>query len=208
MEWRSISKFARKQPPGEDVRINDRIFAPELRVVLPDGTHKIMRRVEALKLARFEQLDLVEVVPDVAPPVAKLMDFAKHVHAQRLGEKQIEKKIRLRAKLDSPKELRLSPKIADHDLEQKIQRMRDFLQKGQKVSVVVRFKGAAEERMAEEALNFVVATVSTEFKVTSETLPSTGRTKSVLLSPSPTADVGGRTTEQPVKQPVGTTAVQ
>ena len=61
--------------------------------------------------------------------------------------------------------LPFSPRISDNDLEQKMRKIREVLQKGQKVSVVVRYKNVAEQQMSREALNYIMATMSTEFKV-------------------------------------------
>ena len=59
----------------------------------------------------------------------------------------------------------VSPRISDNDLEQKMRKIREVLQKGQKVSVVVRYKNVAEQQMSREALNYIMATMSAEFKV-------------------------------------------
>lgn len=82
-------------------------------------------------------LDLVEVVPDAKPPVCKIMDFGKYKYKQELREKKAKKK----QTQIIIKEIKIRPKIDEHDLETKLKHIKRFLNKGYKVKVSVIFRG-------------------------------------------------------------------
>lgn len=92
---------------------------------------------EALLLAQERNLDLVEVAPNAQPPVCRLMDYGKFRYEQSKREREARKK----QKAVTVKELRISPKIDDHDLEVKARSAEKFLKDGDKVKVTVRFRG-------------------------------------------------------------------
>jgi len=119
-------------------RINSRIFASPLRVLDTEGKQiGVISKDEALRLAQEQELDLVEVAPTAKPPVAKLIDFNKFLY-QQAKKKQEEKK---KAKSSETKEIRLGPFISDNDLQVMIRRGREFLEDGDKIRLVVRFRG-------------------------------------------------------------------
>ncbi len=124
--------------PRWDFRINERIQASELRVL--DYENKqigVMSKLEALNLARQQELDLVEVAPAAKPPVAKIIDFNKFLY-QQAKRKQEEKK---KTKTTETKEVRFGPHIQDNDLHTAVDKIRGFLDEGNKVRLVVKFKG-------------------------------------------------------------------
>lgn len=92
---------------------------------------------EALKRARSAGLDLVEVSPKSEPPVCRIMDYGKQLYQQKRRERQSQKKQHTVVL----KEVRLRPKIDEHDLEIKINRARKFLDKGHKVQFTILFRG-------------------------------------------------------------------
>lgn len=119
-------------------RTNERVFGSEFRVL--DSENKqigILGREEALSLAKEQGLDLVEVTAKAQPPVVKIVDFKKFLYQQE-KKKQEEKK---KAKTSDTKEVRLGPFIGDNDLDVIIRRARGFLEDGDKVKLVVRFRG-------------------------------------------------------------------
>lgn len=119
-------------------RINERIRAPELRVIGDDGKQLgIMSRQEALALARQHDTDLVEVAPQARPPVCRLMDFGKFQYERAKREREARKAQR---QVDV-KEVRMRPKTGQHDIDVGLRRARRFLQDGAKVKVRVRFRG-------------------------------------------------------------------
>ena len=109
-----------------------------MRVIDSDGKQLgILPRNEALRLAEERSLDLVEVAPNAAPPVAKLMDFGKYQYDRAKREREARKS----RKEVEIKEVRLRPKTDEHDVDFKIRRARTFLASGAKVKVRMRFRG-------------------------------------------------------------------
>lgn len=120
------------------LRINERIRLPEVLLVDEEGQKVgVVPTNEALKRARDLNLDLVEVAPNLRPPVCKIINYGKYQYEQDKTQAVQRKKSKTREE----KEMRLSLKIADHDLEVKAKKVDQFLEKQHKVKVVVRFKG-------------------------------------------------------------------
>ncbi|HUU93797.1 MAG TPA: translation initiation factor IF-3 [Phycisphaerae bacterium] len=119
-------------------RINDQIKISPLRVIGVDGEQLgIIERDEALQRAADAALDLVEVAPNVRPPVCKIMDFGKFKYEQsKKSHKSRAKSHEVRLK-----EIRIRPKTEAHDRDFKIRRARDFLEDGDKVMVNMLFRG-------------------------------------------------------------------
>ena len=92
---------------------------------------------EALKLARNENLDLVEISPNAEPPVCKIMDFGRHKYQTKKKMHNAKKKQRTILL----KEIKLRPTIGEHDLQIKIRNINNFILEGDKVKVSLRFKG-------------------------------------------------------------------
>jgi len=92
---------------------------------------------EALKLAEEEGLDLVEVAPQADPPVCRIMDYGKY----RYEQLQKEKKARKHQTTIVVKEIKMRPKINDHDFETKKRHVERFLERGCKVKVTIMFRG-------------------------------------------------------------------
>jgi translation initiation factor IF-3 len=124
-------------------RINDRIRVPEVRLVGAEGEQVgIVSITEALRRAQDADLDLVEVAPDARPPVVKLMDYGKfkYENAQKARE------ARRNQVLTVIKEMKLRPKIDDHDYETKKGHVVRFLKAGDKVKVTIMFRGREQSR--------------------------------------------------------------
>jgi translation initiation factor IF-3 len=96
-----------------------------------------MPTVQALDLARRGNVDLVEVAPTGTPPVCRLLDYGKYRYEQTKKERQARKS----QNISMLKEIRLRPKIGEHDLEAKVRSVRKFLSEGDKVRVTVMFRG-------------------------------------------------------------------
>ena len=92
---------------------------------------------EAMDKANAAGLDLVEISPKAAPPVCQIMDFAKYKYESKKAQQKSKKK----QKVVGLKEIRVRPAIGDHDLNVKINQIKGFIAKGDKVKVVLRFKG-------------------------------------------------------------------
>ena len=121
----------------KDLRINKQIRVREVRLIHEDGEQTIISTQEALELARDQGLDLVEVAPQANPPVVKILDYGKFKFENEKKVRDSKKK----QKLLKLKEIRMQPKIDDHDLDFKSKHVRSFLAEGNKVKVTVRFRG-------------------------------------------------------------------
>ena len=119
-------------------RINEQIRVREVRLIDDEGNQKgIVPTLEALKMAKERELDLVEVAPTANPPVCKILDFGKYRFEQ-------EKKLRdskKNQKVLKIKEIRMQPKIGSGDLDTKAKHVQEFLDAGDKVKVTIRFRG-------------------------------------------------------------------
>lgn len=133
-----IKRSRAKQEKRVYYRTNDRIFGQEFRVLDADNKQiGVLSRMEALTLAREQELDLVEVAATAKPPVVKIVDFNKFLY-QQAKKKQEEKK---KAKVPETKEIRLGPFMSDHDLEVVIRKGKEFLEDGDKIRLVLKFRG-------------------------------------------------------------------
>jgi translation initiation factor IF-3 len=120
------------------IRINEKIRAESVRLIGPDGEQVgIVGVPQALDYADRLNLDLVEVAPMANPPVCKVMDFGKY----RYEQEQKAKEARKRQTTISIKEIKLRPKIDDHDFETKRGHVERFLRKGDKVKLTIMFRG-------------------------------------------------------------------
>lgn len=128
---------------SNEPRINERIRVPEVRLVGPAGEQVGIVRIEqALQLAREHDLDLVEVATQASPPVAKLMNYGKFKYeaAQKARESR-------RNQTNTViKEMKLRPKIDDHDYETKKGHVVRFLRGGDKVKITIMFRGREQSR--------------------------------------------------------------
>ncbi|MCS7054137.1 MAG: translation initiation factor IF-3 [Ignavibacterium sp.] len=121
-----------------NVRVNQEIVAPKVRVIDFDGTQLGIYPIkDALKIASERQLDLVEIAPQADPPVCKIIDYGKYKYEQQKREK-IQKKNQVISVL---KEIRLHPNTDIHDFNFKIKHAANFIEEGNKVKVTVIFKG-------------------------------------------------------------------
>ena len=118
--------------------MNERIRIREVRVIDEEGEQLgILPTREALDLARARGVDLVEVAPNAVPPVCRMMDYGKFRYEQSRRERESRKN----QHVVELKEIRIQPKIGDHDLETKSRQAAKFLDAGDKVKFTVRFRG-------------------------------------------------------------------
>ena len=120
------------------LRINLQIRAGKVRLIGEEGEQLgVVPSSQALQIAREHELDLVEVAPTASPPVCKIIDYGKYKYEQAKKERKAKKG----QKVGLLREVRLRPKIEDHDLQGKIKITRKLLGEGSKVKVRVRFRG-------------------------------------------------------------------
>jgi translation initiation factor IF-3 len=131
-------RFDRRPPERDLTRINEAIRVPQVRLVGADGKQVgIVPTDDALSQARDLDLDLVEVAPDARPPVARLLDYSKYKYEQE----QKAKAARRHQQQVNVREIKLRPKIADHDYNTKKGHVERFLRQKDKVKVTIMFRG-------------------------------------------------------------------
>jgi len=119
-------------------RVNALIRVPEVRVIGAEGEQLgVIKTSEAIRQAKELGLDLVEVAPNSAPPVCRIMDYGKFKYEQSKKEH----KIRQHQKSTQVKEIKLRPRTDRHDLETKVRQILGFLEEGNKTKVTVMFRG-------------------------------------------------------------------
>lgn len=138
-------------------RLNQFIQAANLRVIDSKGKQiGILTKQEALEKSKEAGLDLVEIAPNADPPVARIVDYKKFQYEEGKRERGSKK-----GGEGGLKELWLSPRIDEHDLKVRLNRTEEFLKKGYKVKLTVKFKGremAHQElghRVLQEALTLL-----------------------------------------------------
>jgi len=125
-------------PVREGPRVNEDIRVDEVRLIDQDGNQLgVVATREAIIKASDVGLDLVEVAPNVTPPVCKILDYGKLKYENQKKKSEARKK----QKTIDVKEVKFRPNIEQHDYEVKMRAMRRFLEEGDKVKVTLRFRG-------------------------------------------------------------------
>lgn len=134
---------------------------------------------EALKIAEEAGLDLVEVSPDKQPPVCRLLDYGKLKYQQKKKSHQKHKP------QPQQKEIRITPKIGEHDIDVKLRQLRQFIQHGDKVLVSMNFRGRemAHVARAKELLERICREILDIAKVEKEPKLE-GRRMTMILTPN------------------------
>ena len=173
-------------------RINERIRVPEVRLVGPAGEQVGIVGIEAaLKLAMDADLDLVEVAPEAKPPVCKIMDYGKFkyenaVKAREARKNQVNTVI---------KEMKLRPKIEQHDYETKKGHIERFLGAGDKVKITIMFRGREQSRpeLGYKLLQRLAADIGDGAIIEAAPVQD-GRNMTMVLAPTK-----GKTSKKPAK---------
>lgn len=121
----------------QQYRVNEQIHVREVRVVGDDIESAVMSTREAIQLAEEKGLDLVEISPNAAPPVCRIIDYSKFLYQQKKRQKEMKAK---QVKIEV-KEIRFGPQTDDHDYNFKLKYAKEFLSEGNKVKAYVFFKG-------------------------------------------------------------------
>lgn len=191
----SINRDFRGDNRQRELRVNERVRAREVRVIDEDGqVIGVMSSSQALALAREKNVDLVEVSPMANPPVCRLMDYGRFKYEQAKKENEARK----RQKTSELKEIRLSPKTDDHDIAVKVRKVEEFLGEGDKVKVVVRFRGRemAHPELGRRLLEQMMSDVKS-IAVVERTPIMEGRLMSMILSKAPNWEPQKKTTPPP-----------
>ena len=137
--------FLWREPAISELFINEQIRDKEIRLIGESGEQLgIMSSREALKLAEEAGLDLVKIAPTAKPPVCKIVDYGKYRYELARKEKDAKRK----QKVIEVKEIRMSPNIDTNDLNTKVGAARKFLEKGNRVTVTLRFRGREMAHMS------------------------------------------------------------
>lgn len=119
-------------------RINWQITAKKVFLISDDGEKLgAMSLFDAMEIATSKNLDVVEVARNEFPPVCKLMDYGKHCFIIKKNQAKSKKENKFKEK----KELQVRPNIEEHDFQVKLKHLKDFLEDGYKVNIILKFKG-------------------------------------------------------------------
>ncbi len=154
-----------REPTGP--RINDAIRAREIRLIDETGQNVgVVNRQDAIDRAVAAGMDLVEISPDAAPPVCKILDYGKFKYQEQKKAAEARKN----QKIVEIKEIKLRPNIDDHDYDVKMKSIKRFFEEGDKVKVTLRFRGRemAHQSLGMEVLRRVKADLETISKVEAE----------------------------------------
>lgn len=181
MGFRRRYDRGRRREPQQ--RVNNRIRVPEIRVIDANGDMLgVMQTQDALRRAREQSLDLVEINPKANPPVCKILDYGKFKYDEAKKKRETKRK----QSTVEIKEVKLRPKTDDHDLDFKARAARRFIESGNKVKFTVRFRGReiTHPEKAREQLLWIeeqcLDIANTEGRPSME-----GRTMTMIISPKP-----------------------
>lgn len=179
----AIARRPHNAPPTRDTgpRVNERIRVAEIRLIGAEGENVgVVSPAVGLQMAQDAGLDLVEISPNAAPPVCKIMDLGKYKYEQQKREAEARKK----QKVIEVKEIKFRPGTDSHDYDVKMRSVLKFLEGGDKVKVTLRFRGRemAHQDLGLELLNRVRTDVEELGKV--ESMPKLeGRQMVMMISP-------------------------
>ena len=145
------------------VNVNRRIRAKEVRLIDAEGNQVgVVPISEALSVAESSGLDLVEVSPNVSPPVCRIMDYGRYKYQQNKKLQEGKK----RQSTFQVKEIKVRPRTGEHDLQVKLRHIKRFIENNDKVKVTVFFRGremahmelgvAMMQRVVEETAEYAV----------------------------------------------------
>ena len=161
--------------------MNEQIRIPEIRVIDPEGEQLgVMATPEALKIAEERGLDLVEIAPNSRPPVCKIMDFGKFKYEQSKKARESKRK----QHTTHLKEIKIRPKIEEHDLQFKLRNAEKFLGDRDKVKITIVFRGREMEHidMGRKILDRIVNQFSS-IAIIEKDAVQVGKMISMILGP-------------------------
>lgn len=168
-------RISRKKRPDKPLiphyRLNNKISAPEVRILDDQGTNLgVFPISEAIAKAEEQEMDLVEVNPKAEPPVCKIIDFS---HFKYQKEKEIRKQ-KQQAHDTETKGIRLSVRISAHDMEVRLKQADKFLNRGDKVKIELTLRGRENIKptIAFEVVNKFIGLVEEKMELRKEQLPT------------------------------------
>jgi translation initiation factor IF-3 len=174
-------RFDRRPPERDLTRINERIRVPQVRLIGDDGNQVgVIDTEKALEYARERELDLVEVAAEARPPVCRVLDYSKYKYEQE----QKAKAARRHQKQTNVREIKLRPKIAEHDYETKKGHVERFLRGDDKVKITIMFRGREQSHPERgEQLLMKLAEDLNEIGNVEQRPTQDGRNMTMLLGP-------------------------
>jgi len=123
---------------SQELRINQRIRIKEVRLIGSEGEQiGVVQTSDALQKAQEASLDLVEVAPSAKPPVCRIMDYSKYKYEQEKKTKEARKN----QKIIHLKEIKIKPRIEEHDYQVKLHHLKRFLERGDRAKLTMVFRG-------------------------------------------------------------------
>jgi translation initiation factor IF-3 len=171
----------------DEPRVNSEIRATEVLLIDDQGNKLgVVPTPDALRLSEERDLDLVEVAPQATPPVCRILDYGKYRFQQQKRDKDARKK----QKNQTVKEIKMRPKIDQHDYDFKVRAVRSFLEDGHRVKVSIFFRGREMAFLdrGREVLNRVMADIDPLGKVETEPRME-GAYMRMMVSPSASLSV-------------------
>lgn len=168
-------------PEKDGPRVNEEIRIREVQLIDQDGQNRgVLPTRDALMLAQEAGLDLVEIAPNSAPPVCKILDYGRFKYQNQKKASEARKK----QKVVEVKEIKLRPGIDDHDYDVKMRAMQRFFEEGDKVKITLRFRGRemAHQDIGYKLLMKLREEVSGVAKVEAEPMME-GRQMIMILAP-------------------------
>jgi len=180
----TLSAGNRGRPISKELRVNRQIRVRDVRVIDEDGAQLgVLPTRQAYELAKERNLDLVEVAPQAQPPVCRLMDYGRFKYEQAKSERES----RARRNVQELREVRLRPKIDDHDFEVKSKMVNRLIDDGDRVKVILRFRGreVVHTHLAMKLLERIFTEVAEKAVILQKPLME-GRQMVMVLAPKPT----------------------
>jgi len=152
MSFDNRKDFKKKYGP----RKNEWIKVPEVQLIDENGENVgVVGTTEAIRMAEIAGLDLVEVGPNVKPPVCKIMDYSKYMYLQNKKSRSNKK-----GKTKDTKEFRFTPVIDNADIEHRVNRAKEYLGKGHPVKLTMFIKGRQSREQASDVFNDILTNFS------------------------------------------------
>ena len=179
---RQIRTGRRDGPPKQDgPRTNEQITVEIIRLIDAEGVnHGEVNIKQALSMAAEARLDLVEISPKLTPPVCKILDYGKYKFDQQKKANAARKK----QKVVEVKEIKMRPNIDVHDYNVKMKKVFQFIDKGDKVKLTIRFRGRemAHQELGAKILDRITEDVKEVAKVESRAKME-GRQLMMVIAP-------------------------
>lgn len=171
----SLDKF-------DKYNVNEGIKSQQVRLVGEEGEPTVIPTIDALRMARERECDLVEISPNQDPPVVKIVNYSKFKFEQMKKAKEAKKK----QKIVHLKEIKMRPNIDSHDFEHKIKHAMEFLDGGDKVKFTLMFRGRemVHPELGFDVMNKVKAQIEELVQIEKD-MSQEGRNITMIVSAKP-----------------------